>query len=47
MHTFDLLCRDNIEIFCSQYTATVKGILRYTKEIERRAREGERLASLP
>ena len=41
--TIDLLRRDNLDIFWSQDTATVKGILGYTEETKRRAREGGRL----
>ena len=46
-HTIDLLRRANLDIFWSQDTSTVKGILGYTKETERREREGGRLVPLP
>ena len=36
----DMLYRANFDIFWSRYAATVKGVLGYTKEILRRAREG-------
>ena len=44
--TLGVLCRANIDIFWSQYTATMKGILGYKKEILRRAKEGGRLMPL-
>ena len=43
MHTLDLLRRANLDIFWSQDTVTVKGVLGYTEETERRGREGGRL----
>ena len=38
--------RVNLGIFWSRETSTMKGILGYTKEIVRRAREGGRLLTL-
>ena len=43
----DLLRSDNINIFWSRDTSMVKGILGYTKEIERRERGIGRLELLP
>ena len=46
-HKLDVLRRANPDIFWSRDTATVKGVLRCTKEIERRAREEGMLVPLP
>ena len=44
--TIDVLHRANLDIFWSQYTANMKGILGYTQEIIRKVREEGRLVPL-
>ena len=45
-HTLDVLCRANLDIFWSQDTSTMKGVLGYTKEILRKSREGGEVGAI-